>query len=144
MTRHYPDLGSDKSSVWNFCACLVEHRLLNASKFMSSKRTIFCHCCFAFFLFICFFVCFVRFCDSCRISTKIFYLLAMFSFMTSAIQYFVQHRHCIISAWSQTVPLVHINEIHIQTPKGELQLLSYLPSLPLNLPKQWSSGAHIN
>ena len=74
-----------------------------------------------------FFVCFVRFCDSCRISTKIFYLLAMFSFMTYAMQYFVQHRHCMISAWSQTVPLVNVDEIHIQTPKGELQLLSYLP-----------------
>ena len=74
-----------------------------------------------------FFVCFVRFCDSCRISTKMFYLLAMFSFMTYAMQYFVQHRHCMISAWSQTVPLVNVNEIHIQTPKGELQLLSYLP-----------------
>ena len=122
MTCHYPDLGSDESSVWNFCARLLEHRLLNASKFMSSQRTIFCQ-----FVVLLFFVCFVRFCDSCHISTKIFYLLAMFSFMTYAMQYFVQHRHCMISAWSQTVPLVNVNEIHIQTPKGELQLLSYLP-----------------
>ena len=120
MTCHYPALGSDESSVWNFCARLLEHRLLNASKFMSSQRTIFCHRCLVF-------VCFVRFCDSRRISTKIFYLLAMFCFMTYAMQYFVQHRLCLISAWSQTVQLVNINEIHIQTPKGELQLLSYLP-----------------
>ena len=129
MTCHYTDLGSDEASVWNFCACLLEYRLLNASKFMSSQRTIIlCHCCFVFlFVYLFFFVCFVRFCDSCCISTKIFYLLAMFSFMTSAMQCFVQHRLCMISAWSQTVPLVNINEIHIQTSKGELQLLSYLP-----------------
>ena len=42
---------------------------------------------FCFFLFLFCFVCFVRFCDSCHISTKIFYLLAMFSFMTSALCY---------------------------------------------------------
>ena len=136
MTCHYPHLGSDESSVWNFCACLLEYTLLNTSKFMSSQRTIFCHCCFVFFLFA-----FERFCDSCHVSTKIFYLLAMFSFMTSAMQYFVQHRLCTISAWSQAVPLVNINEIHIQTPKGELQLLSCLPKIPLNLTKQWRGGA---
>ena len=155
MTCHYPDLGSDESSVWNFCARLLEHRLLNASKFMSSQRTIFCHCCLAFFCLLCevhavfllkyfiYWLCLVSWpmqcnilCNtgiawslwgSCCISTKIFYLLAMFSFTTYAMQYFVQHRHCMISAWSQTVPLVNVNEIHIQTPKGELQLLSYLP-----------------
>ena len=49
MTRHYPDLASDESSVWNFCARLLKYRLLNASKFMSSQRTIFCHCCIVFF-----------------------------------------------------------------------------------------------
>ena len=137
MTCHYPALGSDESSVWNFCARLLEYRLLNASKFMSSQRIIFCHCCFV--LFFPFFVCFVRFCDSCHISTKIFYLLAMFSFMTSAMHYFVYHRLCMISAWSQTVPLVNINEIHIQTPKGGAAA-PFLPPLTTSKSTQAMEG----
>ena len=144
MTCHYPDLGSDKSSVWNFCACLVEYRLLNASKFMSSQRIIFCHCCFVFSFF-----CFVLFALWGSVIHAIFplkyfiYWLCLVSWpLLSAMHYFVYHRLCMISAWSQTVPLVNINEIHIQTPKGGAAA-PFLPPLTTSKSTQamegWSS-----
>ena len=39
MTRHYPDLGSDKSSVWNFCACFSDETSANKrNRFKSTNQ----------------------------------------------------------------------------------------------------------
>ena len=40
MTRHYPDLGSDTSSVWNFCACFSLRRHL-VGKLVVAKCQLF-------------------------------------------------------------------------------------------------------